>query len=280
VLAQAVSFRERAGPWTLRGSLSPTPAGGFDLEFSVLDARGSPPDAPLDVAVALTMPDHAMPPVAVDLSPLGRGSYRARVMLPMSGRWQMTLRLAGITVTTELMARGSVAVTGVVAWGRILPGLLTLFVGAAFVLLILQREARSAWRWSAVAGGLAVMVGGLALSVRVLTAAAPTAGFIDRPNPVAASPASIAAGQRVYRQHCQTCHGVLGAGDGPAAFALRPRPADLRVHMAAGHTDGQLYYWISEGFQGTAMPAFRGTLSDEERWNVVNFIRTFALTDR
>jgi putative copper resistance protein D len=50
--------------------------------------------------------------------------------------------------------------------------------------------------------------------------------------------------------------------------------------MAAGHTDGQLYYWISEGFQGTAMPAFKDTLSDEERWNAVNFIRTFALRDR
>jgi mono/diheme cytochrome c family protein len=280
LLAQTISFRERAGAWTVRGSVSPSAAGGIDLEFSLLDARGAPPDAPVDTAVALTMQEHAMPPVAVRPLQLGRGSYRARVALPMAGRWQLAIRLPGGTVTTELSTRRSSAPAGSVAWGRILPGLLSLLLGASCVLLIMRREMRPVWRWPAVGVGLAAMVTGLALGVRVLTAGAPTTAVSDRPNPVAPTAASIAAGERVYRQYCQSCHGVVGAGDGPAAFALRPRPADLRVHMAAGHTDGQLYYWISEGFQGTAMPAFKDTLSDEERWNAVNFIRTFALRDR
>jgi len=46
--------------------------------------------------------------------------------------------------------------------------------------------------------------------------------------------------------------------------------------MAAGHTDGQLFYWVSYGVQGTAMPAFKDSLSEEERWNVINYLRTFA----
>jgi mono/diheme cytochrome c family protein len=221
-----------------------------------------------------------MAPVTVRPSEVGRGSYRARVVLPMAGRWQLTIRVAGVSVATELSVRGSSAPAPGVAWARVLPGLIAFVVGASFVLLIMQRDVRPAWRWSAAGSGFALMVAGLALSARVLTAAAPFTGTIDRPNPVPPTEASIAAGERVYRRHCQACHGVIGAGDGPASFALRPRPADLRVHLAAGHTDGQLHYWISEGFPGTAMPAFKGALSDGERWNVVNFIRTFALTDR
>ena len=53
-------------------------------------------------------------------------------------------------------------------------------------------------------------------------------------------------------------------------------PADLRVHMAAGHTDTQLYDWITNGVPGTAMPAWKEQLTPEERWHLVNYLRTFA----
>lgn len=98
----------------------------------------------------------------------------------------------------------------------------------------------------------------------------------ERTNPIPFSAQSVARGQIVYRAECQACHGVTGAGDGPAAAGLDPRPADLRIHMAAGHSDGQLYAWISEGFAGTAMPAFKNRLSEEDRWHVINFLRTLV----
>jgi mono/diheme cytochrome c family protein len=43
--------------------------------------------------------------------------------------------------------------------------------------------------------------------------------------------------------------------------------------MAAGHTDGQLYDWVTNGITGTAMPPHRDRLSEEDRWNVINYIR-------
>jgi putative copper resistance protein D len=46
--------------------------------------------------------------------------------------------------------------------------------------------------------------------------------------------------------------------------------------MAAGHTDQELFGWVTTGVDGTAMPAFRSNLSEQERWDVVNYIRTFA----
>jgi hypothetical protein len=46
--------------------------------------------------------------------------------------------------------------------------------------------------------------------------------------------------------------------------------------MAAGHTDGELYNWLSKGVPGTAMPGFEGQLSETDRWHVINYIRGFA----
>ncbi|HEY3107440.1 MAG TPA: CopD family protein, partial [Chloroflexota bacterium] len=110
-------------------------------------------------------------------------------------------------------------------------------------------------------------------------AAAPPAspsGAASITNPVPSDPASLARGRAIYLQNCAACHGLSGRGDGPAGRALQPRPADFRVHMAAGHTDAELFGWVSGGVAGTAMPAFGERLSAAERWDVVNFIRTFA----
>ncbi|HEY1295719.1 MAG TPA: c-type cytochrome [Chloroflexota bacterium] len=75
-------------------------------------------------------------------------------------------------------------------------------------------------------------------------------------DPVPPDDHSLAVGQQVYTDNCETCHGETGRGDGPSGLRLVPRPADLRIHLAPGvHTDGELFYWVSYGFPGSAMPA-------------------------
>jgi mono/diheme cytochrome c family protein len=96
------------------------------------------------------------------------------------------------------------------------------------------------------------------------------------PNPVVADAASLDRGRTVYGEFCITCHGLRGRGDGPLAATLQPRPADFRAHMAAGHTDAELFNWITNGVDGTAMPGFGGTLTENQRWDVLNYLRTFA----
>lgn len=95
-------------------------------------------------------------------------------------------------------------------------------------------------------------------------------------NPFPPTEGSIATGRELYMNQCQVCHGATGRGDGPAGLSLNPRPADFRVHMAAGHTDGELFNWVSNGVPGTAMPAYADKLTPEERWHAINFIRTFV----
>lgn len=95
-------------------------------------------------------------------------------------------------------------------------------------------------------------------------------------NPVAATQDSIAAGAAIFAQNCAVCHGPDGEGDGPGAAGLEIKPANLNEDHVQDLTDGGLFYIITHGRAGTAMPAWESTLSEEQRWQVVNFIRTFG----
>lgn len=94
-------------------------------------------------------------------------------------------------------------------------------------------------------------------------------------NPFEASEESISTGATIYANNCAVCHGEEGEGDGPGAQGLDPQPSDLHDEHVQELTDGGLFYIISHGRPETAMPAWEGTISEEERWHVVNFLRTF-----
>jgi mono/diheme cytochrome c family protein len=93
---------------------------------------------------------------------------------------------------------------------------------------------------------------------------------------VAPDAGSLARGQEIYAQSCAMCHGFQGRGDGPLARTMVPRPSDFRFHMAEGHTSEQLFDWLSNGVPETAMPGYANELSEADRWNVLNYLQTFA----
>ena len=102
----------------------------------------------------------------------------------------------------------------------------------------------------------------------------------DPANPFPTSSEMAAAGKIIYQNNCANCHGTTGAGDGPLALHIFPRPANLQIHTATGtHSDGQLFYWVSRGILGTQMPRFDTTLTEPERWQVVEYIRTLSITN-
>lgn len=94
-------------------------------------------------------------------------------------------------------------------------------------------------------------------------------------NPVPATAESIASGSSVYQANCVICHGADARGDGPMAQTLNPPPSDLTVHITQ-HPDADLFDFVSNGIQGSAMPAFKDRLSEEERWNVLNYLKSVA----
>jgi mono/diheme cytochrome c family protein len=124
-------------------------------------------------------------------------------------------------------------------------------------------------------GGLPLTLLMIGLGIFYLTRPIPVSN--EQANPIPPNSDSVEAGQTIFITTCAPCHGVTGKGDGPVGVALNPRPADLTQHAIPGvHTDAQLYEWITNGFPASRMPAFKSTLSDTDRWNLVNFIRTLA----
>jgi len=92
----------------------------------------------------------------------------------------------------------------------------------------------------------------------------------------ASGPNAEATGKRLYLERCAPCHGDGGAGDGPAAAALDPRPPSFRdAAFWKGRTTAQLRQAVREGKPGTLMAPFEGVLSDEEIDAVVGYLAHF-----
>jgi mono/diheme cytochrome c family protein len=97
----------------------------------------------------------------------------------------------------------------------------------------------------------------------------------NMPNPVPATRQSVAAGMSTYGEHCAKCHGQRGDGKGEKAGELSIAPTDFSdARLMNATTDGELFWKISRGHR--PMPAFHEKLSEEQRWQLVDYIRTFV----
>ena len=92
-------------------------------------------------------------------------------------------------------------------------------------------------------------------------------------NPVPSDKKTIEQGEKVAKVNCVSCHGPQGKGNGPAAVALNPKPADWTSKRVQDDPDGELFWKITTG--RVAMPSWRH-LPENDRWAVVRYIRTLA----
>jgi mono/diheme cytochrome c family protein len=98
------------------------------------------------------------------------------------------------------------------------------------------------------------------------------------------TPALLERGKRLYAQNCTACHGINGDGKGDAAAFLAPKPRDFvkanyRLRSTAPNnlpTDVDLFREISLGMPGTPMPPWKHMLSDDDRWALVEHLKTFS----
>ncbi|MBI3501407.1 MAG: cytochrome c [Bacteroidetes bacterium] len=90
-------------------------------------------------------------------------------------------------------------------------------------------------------------------------------------NPLKYNWQATANGKILYKKMCVTCHGDEGKGDGIAGISLNPRPADHTSAKIQALSDGALYWIITYG--NPPMPTYKVILKDEQRWQLVNYIR-------
>lgn len=93
-------------------------------------------------------------------------------------------------------------------------------------------------------------------------------------NPVAKIDRMVSAkkGKRIFKTRCMICHGDQGLGNGAGGKALNPKPQNLTSITVQSQTDGELFWKVSKG--RNAMIKWEPILSEAERWDVVNYVRT------
>lgn len=255
-LESAGSYAQKAAPGEFEGTWGHLRASGrWNIE-TVLRRDGRE-DVGATFSVSVENPEVlTSPPTASTWSERGTGGeVPARLI-------EIELLLAG------LMATGAVWVNRA-ALGRALAAPFSRFLKALGYDLgrPAQKEAVTALM---LAGSLVAFMGFYALLGDVLALA--SSSGLPR-NPIAPSAQSRAIGKELYARKCLGCHGLEGGGDGPLVKEYLPG-LDLRPHVLA-HPSGQIFVWITYGL-GSEMPSFEEELSDEERWNLVNYVRTLG----
>jgi putative copper resistance protein D len=112
-----------------------------------------------------------------------------------------------------------------------------------------------------------------ALAVALPPLAVPAYPETYRKTPVPFDAISVANGAALFAANCVACHGPQAKGNGVEAKRLPKQPVDLLTEPhTALHTAGDFFNWLTHGIPGTGMPEFSDELSEEDRWDVVNFL--------
>ena len=267
----------------------------FDLRLD--DGSGRPPPDLQRVTLRFTYLDQDLGSGALQLEPREDGSYGAvSSNLSTDGTWQIeavvrrrgredartgfraelaSAETAGQAPSLDVLAPATgLSPQRITALGLMALGL------ALFFWISRSRRVDRRERLMIYSTSIAVAVIGVVLYSRAIAAPVAPPDIRSLRSPFPPDAASLARGKALYDQQCVACHGPSGRGDGPLGRTLRPRPADFRDHMAAGHTDGELFNWVTNGVPETAMPAYGDQLSEADRWHVINYIRGFAPQDQ
>jgi len=95
--------------------------------------------------------------------------------------------------------------------------------------------------------------------------------------PVPFDAISISNGSILFTENCTSCHGPQGVGNGILAKTFDPPPADLLTEPhTSRHTAGDFFHWLTYGLANSGMPGFAHNMTEEDRWDTVNYIHAMS----
>jgi len=288
--AQAVVGYEstsQAGDLGVNISVSPNTPGTNSYQVYLFPQPGEPLAKVLQVRLRFKPPDPALGPSEVIADEVNPNFFKAAgAFFASSGDWEVQVfvrRAAVDDVSTFFRVPVQEAGVRAAARDRFALPLVTgswslvaavgLMLAAAMVWVPAQgwphiRVRPARWlRMTAITFGVV----GLGLLLGVHQHIGLTPEQARRGNPIAATDASIARGSDLYDENCTQCHGLTGRGDGPLAKTLAVPPVDFDQHIPY-HTDLFFFSVITRGF-GNIMPGFASQIPEEDRWNLINFLR-------
>jgi tetratricopeptide (TPR) repeat protein len=265
------------------------------------DGRGRPIDNASDVSLRLTYLDTDLGASTVPATNLGDGKYQADgAILSLAGAWQVEVVVrrpdafdarAAFRMQAPPAAAGSSATiapapdTGRLLWALELAvlGLALSGVGLAAALRRRQREAVAISQLIAIVSGIAVLAAAIFIAIFTPTAEKVTAQTATEEPPGTVAPAtggnpflpdsaSLAAGQRVYEEHCMVCHGLTGHGDGPRSAGIDA--VDIIEHVPL-HADSEYFDIVpAHGARGDLVYS-TSEISEDNIWHLVNYLHAF-----
>jgi copper transport protein len=279
---------------TVELAIEPALVGQNRFEAAILDAQGNPVDNTEEVLFRFTFLGQSLGSEEAIAQPLGNGHYELEgSYISLIGSWQVEVSVrrpgafdafapyrleAGLGGEIRPLAQRTSLLQTIAHWMTLAAGGgtgLLLMLAALIWAAAAARAAQTTWQLAPMLL-LAVFAFGVGANQMVdfFTNEYTPATFLN--NPILPDVESISIGEYHYQQQCAVCHGEEGRGDGPAGLALSPRPADFGDGHLSIHPDGDLYYWIRNGIEGTPMPAFGEQLSSEDTWHLVNYLRRLS----
>jgi cytochrome c553 len=99
-------------------------------------------------------------------------------------------------------------------------------------------------------------------------------GNKNEKNPLPLSPDTLADGKEAFSHYCVACHGMDGQNTGvPFTDHISPPIPSLASHDVQSYSDGQLKWILDYGIWPSGMPGSKGTLSDDELWSIIVYLR-------
>ena len=163
-------------------------------------------------------------------------------------------------------------------WGK-LSVMIGAGVGVALLVLaggtvVLGRTKRWETKWRI---AIPALLAACALAVALPPLATQAYPETYRKTPVPFDAISVANGMTLFAANCVACHGPQAKGNGVEAKRFAIPPVDLLTEPhTARHTAGDFFHWLTHGIPGTGMPEFSDELSEEDRWDVVNFLHAMS----
>jgi copper transport protein len=277
----------QAGDVGVNLSIAPNAVGTNSYQVFLFPPPGEQLAEVLQVRLRFKPPDPALGPSEVIADEVNPNFFQATgAFFASDGDWevQVDIRRSEVDDVTTFF-RVPVAATGAATGGGdrfdfplvtgswAVVAAVALLAAAAMVWVPAQQwpniHLRAA-RWFRMTG-ITLLVVAIALLLGVHRHVGLTEEQAREGNPIAPSEESVARGRELYEANCTQCHGLTGRGDGPLAATLPIPPADFDLHVPY-HTDIFFFEVITRGF-GDVMPSFGDQLSEEDRWNLINFLR-------
>tara|TARA_B100001750_G_scaffold177461_1_gene145708 strand:+ start:265 stop:1383 length:1119 start_codon:yes stop_codon:yes gene_type:complete len=280
-----ISLQETSEGLDIALRIEPGRVGMNNIYVSLTDQRNNLPENVTDLELTLSYVDQDIGSMTERVQKVETGEYILKdQLISLIGTWQVEIFVRqsdNFDARTAFRFQAKAPLgnfedfTPSRELGKLLWGIELMLIGFLFILTGIPLGGWWKPQGALIMGsGMVAFILGIFLAVSTDFFGSETSTVLINPFPPTNE--SLTIGRQIYELRCQSCHGIEGLGDGPAAYNLNPRPADLSVHVSL-HPEAVLFDFVKHGIPGTAMLPLKDELTDDEIWHTINHVKTLGV---